>query len=390
MTAGPHMRSIPPTTEGPPLRIAVWNAAGLPHYFTTGIGKVLVNVVGALDRKPGVEVVFHVPKRPTASAVADPDLSPLGWLKRRTVPHTAPALDAMWRTTGWPSFDRWAGDCSWLFCPLELWCPPGRMKYAIVVHDVYQFESDFPHRSWRLSMKRRLVWERALKRADVIFSVSGFTKQRLVALFGIDDRKVVVCPNAVEASYTNRDEEGDRQIAKQFIKGPYVLNVGGLRRKKGGAAQLALAAELARRKLDLRLLIVGPVDPEFAEEARGRSHLVLVERGIPDESLRALTAQARVCMMLSEYEGFGIPLLEGMASGVPVLGANRASIPEVVGSPEFLVEPGDTSSIADRIERLHADSMARHDAVQKGKARVAMFSWDKSAEIILGAMRARS
>jgi len=374
----------------PPLRIAVWNAAGLPPYFTTGIGKVLVNVVSELDRKPGVEVVFHVPKRPTPYAVADPDLSPLGAMRRRTVPHTVPFLDAAWRTFGAPSFDRWAGDCSWLFCPLELWCPPGRMNYAVVVHDVYQFEPDFPHRTWRLSLKRRLVWERALKRANLIFSVSEFTKQRLVELFGLDAGKIVVCPNAVDEGYAKRAGSGDLQAVAKFITGPYILNVGGLRRKKGGAAQLALAAELARRKSDLRLLVVGPIDPEFADAARGQPHLVLVERGIPDESLRALTAQARVCMMLSEYEGFGIPLLEGMASGVPVLGANRASIPEVVGSPEFLVEPGDTSSIADRIERLHADSMARHDAVQKGKARVAMFSWEKSAEIILEAMRARS
>ena len=390
MMAGPHSPEVSPTVGSAPLRIAVWNAAGLPPYFTTGIGKVLVNVVGALDRTPNVEVVFHVPKRPTPYAVANPDLSPLGGVLRRTVPHTAPALDAMWRTLGWPAFDRWAGDCTWLFCPLELWCPPGRMKYAVVVHDVYQFEPEFPHRSWRLSMKRRLVWERALNRADLIFSVSEFTKQRLTALFGIDSGKVVVCPNAVEDSYANRNEESDRQAAEKFIKGPYVLNVGGLRRKKGGAAQLALAEELAQRKSDLRLLVVGPVDSEFAEEARGRSHLVIVDRGIPDEELRALTARARVCMMLSEYEGFGIPLLEGMASGVPVLGANRASIPEVVGSSEFLVEPDDPRSIADRIERLHADSDARHDALEKGKNRVGMFSWDKSAEIILGAMRARS
>lgn len=373
-----------------PLRIAVWNDSGLPPYFATGIGKMVVNSIKELDSCPNVEVLLLLPKRPTRYAVADPKLSPLGEIRCQTLPHTAPALNAMWRTMGWPSIDRWAGHSSWLFCPLELWCPPGRMKYALVVHDVYQFEEEFPHQSWRLSLKRRLIWERALKRADVVFSVSDFTKQRLIDLFGLDAGKIVVCPNAVERGFFNRHRDCDRKVVERFVHGPYVLNVGGLRRKKGAAAQLALAQELARRKSDLRLVVVGLIDPEFEDAARGHSHLVLVERGVPDECVRALTAQARVCMMLSEYEGFGIPLLEGMACGVPVIGADRASIPEVLGCREALVDPRDTACIADIVELLHGDEQARQAAILRGTRRLDDFSWEKSAEIIVRAMRERS
>jgi len=376
--------------DSPVMRIAVWNAAGLPRAFATGVGRVVVNLVRAVDRRSDTQAVFLIPKGTTSPVGSHHQVSPLGHLQQSEVNYRVCDLDAMWRTCGWPPLDRWAGDCSWLLCPRELWCPPGRLKYAIVVHDLYQFEPEFAARSWRLSLKRRLVWERALSRADVIFSVSEFTKQRLRALFGVDEGKVVVCPNAVEPSYLDCNQADQKQIVEKFIQGPYVLNVGGLRRKKGGAAQLALAAELARRKSDLSLVVVGPIDPEFANEIRGQSHLVVVDRGIPDGELRALTAQAQVCMMLSEYEGFGIPLLEGMACGVPVLGADRASIPEVLGCRDALVDPRDTAAVADLVELLHGDEKARQEAILRGAHRLDAFSWDKSADIIVRAMRERS
>jgi len=168
-----------------------------------------------------------------------------------------------------------------------------------------------------------------------------------------------------------------------------VLQVGGLTTKKGARALLDLAGELGRRRSELKLIILGPVEEAYRAEVSRYSHLEVLERGIPPGEIKALISAASACVLLSEYEGFGIPVLEAMACAVPVLAANRAALPEVAGDTGILVEPQNTDEIADRLEKLHIDTAYRQAAVSQGSARVADFNWQRTTDLIIKAMRDR-
>jgi glycosyltransferase involved in cell wall biosynthesis len=372
------------------LKIAVWNSTGLPPFFTSGVGKMFINVVLELQRRDATACELLMPADDPEDSVSNPEESPLQGIKTRRLPYRQSVLESLWRFTGLPTVDRWAGDADWLFCPRELWCPPGRVKYAITVHDVYLFEpqtlaAEGP--SWRRTAKRKLVWERAIRRADIVFTVSEFSRCRIAELFDCPLDKIVVAPNAVDPAFTVPCAEQEMAAMRQRVGGLYVLQVGGLTNKKGASALLNLAGELGRRRSELKLVILGPVDEPYRSELSKYSHLEVLERGISPNEIKVLTSAASACVLLSEYEGFGIPVLEAMSCGVPVLAANRAALPEVAGDTGILVEPTETTDIADRLERLHRDIAYREAAVAEGRGRVAGFTWQRTADLIIRAMR---
>jgi len=349
------------------------------------VGKVYINLVREFQNTTGVEPILYLTKPQAAKSVE----SPLGDISQREIPFTRVQAELLWRTFSAPVFDRWTPDCSWLFCPRELWVPTRKLKYAITVHDVYPHEPEFATKSWRGALKKEMVLKKALRRADLIVAVSEFTKNRLIELFRCDADRIIVAHNAVEPSYLEESPDNFSDVP-ELGGAPYVLAIGGLRKKKGATAQIALARELAKRNSELRLLVLGPVDPEYEGEVRGLTHLVRIDRGMPNERVKALVRNARVSVLLSEYEGFGIPLLEGMACGTPVLGANRASLPEVLGNDDYTVNPNDSAEMVDRIEALHLDQGQRDNAIAWGKHRVTLFSWAASAQKIIAAMKMNS
>jgi glycosyltransferase involved in cell wall biosynthesis len=372
------------------LNIALWNSTGLPPFFTSGVGKMFINVVLQFQSLQSVRPQLLMPADDPEDSVSRPEESPLQGVSAKRLPFSQRTLESMWRFVGYPSVDRWAGDAEWLYCPRELWCPPGRLKYAITVHDVYNFEPATMRQGrskWRTVAKRKLVWERAIERANIVFTVSEFSRSRISSLFACDKQKIRVVPNAVDPVFMRGCPEPDRLSAKSRIGSSYVLQVGGLTEKKGARALLDLAQELERRRSELKLVVLGPVEPQYAAEASSLRRLNVLERGVAPSQVVALTAAADACILLSEYEGFGIPLLEAMACGVPVLGADRAAMPEVIGDPLYVVDPTKPADIADRLEKLVKEGSFRREAIAKGRARVRKFCWESTADMIVRSMR---
>lgn len=372
------------TVAGPgrSLGVAIWNASGLPPEFTTGVGKVYINNALEFDGMASIHPVLMLPRDDSATSEPDPSRSPLGHLSRRRLPLNRIHLEFLWRTVGFPGIDRWAGDCDWVYCPRELWCCPGRLRYAITVHDVYQFEPGVWSGSWRMKLQRSLVWQRAIDRADVVFTVSQFTRERILALFRCDPSKIRVTPNAVDPIFWRPRVAVKPAFPTAIPEDPFILQVGGLTRKKGARSILALATELGRRRSPLRIVVIGPVEPEFRAEAAECDHLVLLDRGLGAEAIRWITEEARVAILPSEYEGFGIPLLEAMSVGVPAVGSCRASLPEISGWANLIVDPTKTEAFADLVQTLHEDPTVRSAAIAHGHRRAAEFSWRSTAEMI--------
>lgn len=244
--------------------------------------------------------------------------------------------------------------------------PPGwRGRSVVTVHDLsFERRGDLMQRGDRLMM--RTMVPRAVRRADLVLTVSEFTKADLVDCYRTDPDKVVVTPNGVDPIFT---PEGQRWPGP-----PYLLFVGALQPRKNPVLALEALAVLGG---DLRMLLVGPTKAGLVDVHAAIERLALHDRvellGHVDQmQLAALYRSAECFVFPSSYEGFGLPVLEAMASGTPVVASDTTSLPEVAGQAALLVPLGDPSVLADAIARALDDRVRLRAA---GLERAARFTW---------------
>jgi glycosyltransferase involved in cell wall biosynthesis len=299
-----------------------------------GTARVVRGLLGALRGRPDLELEllsFGGPGR-VASVLRDAVWYPAG-LKRRTA-----ALDVLHCTT-------FRG-------------PVGAAVPAVVtVHDLAILRAPEAFPRWhRLYGKAGL--ERVLCAADAVVAVSEFTRSEVIELADVPQERIRVVPNGVDAVFT---PDGPR------AEGDYVLAVATLEPRKN----LRRAVEAAR-EAGVELRVVG---------ARGWGGVAVPGwvGEVPDAELAALYRGARCVVYPSLYEGFGLPVLEAMACGAPVVTSRATAMEEVAGGAAVLVDPVDTSSIAAGI----AEAVARRDElVSAGGARAREFTWDRAADAV--------
>jgi glycosyltransferase involved in cell wall biosynthesis len=221
--------------------------------------------------------------------------------------------------------------------------------------------------------------KRALVNATVVLTVSEFTKNRICELLGIVPDKIRVVGNGVEEGFFEVYHQNPIDISPFGIK-PYVLSVGGITKKKGGEDLLKFAKALEKVDSKIRLIVVGSVDPQFEGGVRQTQNIQVLRRGIQDAQMQKLVRGAIASVILSEYEGFGIPALEAMAAGVPIIASRKAALPEVVADAGILVDPSCSKEIADIIRDLSIDHVFRDSFIKKGRERARLFTWKACVE----------
>jgi glycosyltransferase involved in cell wall biosynthesis len=247
--------------------------------------------------------------------------------------------------------------------------PPGLEGRAVVtVHDV-SFERVPDVMGFRDRLLFRTQVPRSVRRADRVLTGSERTKRDLVERYQLPEEKIVVTPYGVDPTFSPEGPRGE---------GHYALFVGAIQPRKD---PLGAVEALAMLDGDLRLVLVGPEkrDGEQIREAVRRLGLegrVELAGHVERDELAALYRGAACLVFPSRYEGFGLPVLEAMASGTPVVATRAGAVPEVAGSAAVLVEPGDPVELAGGIERALAD---RKRLVAAGLDRVRRFSWAETA-----------
>jgi glycosyltransferase involved in cell wall biosynthesis len=269
-----------------------------------------------------------------------------------------------------------------------LWSPCANGPIS-VRNQIVTFHDLFPLDSPEWYSKSYVVWyrflmERLARASRHIMSVSEYTKRRLVDVFGIDPAKVTVVPNGVSDALFDVSPAAAAAAgaALQLPSRSYFLSVGSLEPRKNLRRLLAawakVVAELPR---DLWLVVAGSNDPNVyrntdLEKLPPRVHFTGY---VPDTHLAGLYFGSQAFVYPSLAEGFGLPPLEAMACGVPVLTSKVTALPEVCGPDALYADPLDPSSIADGMLKLAHDSSLRTTLALAGKARARAFTWDRTA-----------
>lgn len=252
-----------------------------------------------------------------------------------------------------------------------LWSP---VPFVFTIHDLIHLR--FPEEtSARKRAYYRFVVRPATARAYRVLTVSEFSKREILEWARLPEYKVVVVGNGVGPEFSPQGKRHEPGY-------PYVFYVGNTKPHKNFNR---LLEAFARSGLlgEVRLVCTGSPSKRVLSliQELGLERHVVFAGTIPDELLPAYYRGALALIFPSLYEGFGLPTLEAMACGIPVVTSSVTSLPEVVGDAAVLVDPYDVESIAWGIQRVVEDSFLREELRRKGLERAKQFSWDKTAEL---------
>lgn len=340
----------------------------------TGVGEHIHQVTRALARTANDEItVFSSSWKDRVSATLAAELPGVRVVDRR-VP--VGALNLAWHRLRWPPIEALAGgEYDIAHSPHPLLLPSRSAAQVVTIHDLH-FLSHPSRTSGEIRRDYPALARSHARRADRIIVVSRFVAGEVQRLLGVDPERISICANGAPDWKT-----------PPAVPQPngYLLFVGTIDPRKNVGGLLEAYGRLRARRADApRLVIAGSADadsadfltaltqPPFAGHVEYRGYVSSGER-------EALFKGAQAFVLPSFDEGFGIPALEAMSAGVPVVVSDRGALPEVVGDAGLLVNPDDAESLATALERMIGDAGLRATCSRRGLDRARQFSWIQTA-----------
>lgn len=349
----------------------------------TGVGRYSIELIRALSALDQVEVVL----------LAGEGLGPLENHGYEQLPIRIASIMPLLMTTGsaqLPVIARKAnldvihdpiGTAPFLF-------GTGPAKSVTTIHDV--FPLSFPHVSTQMDT---LIYKRwlpyASRRVNAIITISEHSKQDITRYLNVTETPIHVTPLAADEIYCPASADQIAIVRRKYdLPEKYILFVGSIEKRKNLTHVLEAYAELLNRGIEHRLVLVGPKKWRFTEimETVEKHHLSdkLVFTGYVDEAdLPIIYSGARVFVFPSLYEGFGLPPLESMSCGTPVVTSHVSSLPEVVADAALTVDPHDVRAIADAVHHIIVDDAIYARLRTASLARSEAFSWHQTAQMTL-------
>ena len=348
------------------------------HAFASpagGVRRYVSELYGAMARTPGVEIVAIgvPPETPVPDGVEPtPAVSlptNLGWM--------AVSLPLAARRAALDVFHAPAYTA-------PLW---GVHPQALTIHDV-SYERKPEWNAYRNDPFRRAFYRRAALTADRIVTDSAFSRAEIAAAYGIADSVIDVVPLAASAAFAPGGF--DPACAPAYVTVPYALHVGDLHVRRNLVTVVDAILQLRASGSPLRLVCAGidrGIGPALRAAAAADPAAIVLTGSVPDAALVNLYRGAALLVYPSMYEGFGLPLLEAMQTGAPVVASRCASVPEVTGDAAVLLEPLDVRAWRDAIAAVCQDQGMRSRLRDAGLARAARFSWTRAADETLAVLR---
>ncbi len=370
------------------MRIAIDFTAALKQ--SGGIGRYtrgLVTTLAALDRH----------NRYTLLATPDAPLDDLkSFQKYPNFQHKIYPLPERWMTIGWHRFylplpvEWFSGPVDLFHSPNFILPPVRRAKALLTVHDL----SFIRHPQGAVETLRtwlNKVVPRSLERADHILADSVSTKADLIEIFSVEPARITVVGAGVEERFQPITDEGQREEVRQrygLPPEPFILGLGTLEPRKNFSGLIRAFSQSPVRETH-HLVIAGGkgwlYDDIFEAAATSAvSERIHLAGFIADDDLPTLYSLADIFAYPSHYEGFGIPVIEAMACGTPVVCADNSSLPEVAGESAVQVKATDLDGLAEALHHLATDHGLREKATVEGFAQARKFTWEAAATRLLG------
>lgn len=251
---------------------------------------------------------------------------------------------------------------------MGLGLPPARVPEVITIHDTV---------AWRFDDESspEVFAAAELRRAAAVIAPSQFSADDAAEFLGL--QRVHAIPNGVDGRFLDAPPLSAARLNELGAAGPFVLHAGGASKRKNLDALADAWRRVASARPDVSLVLSGPAHPRRTALFASLPRTALLGR-VPSEDVPGLVSAAAVVVVPSLYEGFGLPALEAMAAGTPVVAARTSSLPEVVGEGGILVEPTPEEIAQGILWALERDA-AVTARILTGRARAAEFTWDRSA-----------
>jgi glycosyltransferase involved in cell wall biosynthesis len=291
---------------------------------------------------------------------------------------------ARWALTGRPPAEAYWPEAQIVYSTCESYVPTRKARLVVTVHDASVFEAGALPGNWlffRERLKLKLSHGLVSRKADLIATGSRHSAERLAHFFPEMRSRLRVVPCAVSPCFFSPvSAEGESALRELgLLERPFVLLPGGLNHRKNAALVLRAWPLIHQMHPEVRLVVAGHSDPVYLAPARALGDSVTLTGFVSDEALCALHDAAQVVWFPSLYEGFGLPVLEAMARGTPVVTSNTTSIPEVAGDAGALVSPMSVDENVGAIDHLLRDSGGREELSRRGKIRARQFTWERTA-----------
>ena len=344
-------------------------------YSDYGIGTYLQNLTAGLQERRGSEYVYFA-SDDVRSVAADTLRGTI--ITDNSARYSIRELFSLSRSANSSGID--------LFHAPHYTLPFGlKMPSVVTVHDIIHLRMK-EYFSPVQRMYARFMIGHACRDSSAVIVVSEFTKRELMSEFDVPEEKIHVIYNGVhDAFFTPPEDSLTRSFKERYgITDPYILYTGSVKPHKN-VAVLIKALALLRKQQRVQLVMTGE-NSSLNKELAGlidRFHIKdsIIETGrISEPDLRAAYQSAAAVVLPSFYEGFGLSMIEAMASGIPVIGARTSSIEEIVGDAGLLFDPRDADELHRHLVKILEDAELRAALQRKGNIRAAQFTWQHTIE----------